>query len=179
MLFSPTTRGFYIEGLHDNVPDDVVTIPDERHAELLAGEASGKIIEPDSAGMPRLLDRPLRERRDIAWAEIKRERDRRTQSGGYKVGAHWFHSDPFSRIQQLGLKAAGPDMPPGVPWKTMSGEFVVMTPEIALQVFQAAIASDIAIFAAAERHREAMQACSEPEAYDFSNGWPVAFGEEE
>lgn len=115
--------------------------------------------------------------RPALWESIKANRDRRTQHGGYQVAGKWFHSDTFSRTQQLGLVMLGASIPPDTQWKTMDGSFVTMTPTLASQVFAAAAASDIEIFAAAEAHRTAMDAAADPAAYDFSSGWPAAFGE--
>lgn len=81
---------------------------------------------------------------------IKAERDRRIQKGGYKVGANWFHSDTFSRSQQIGLVMMGANIPTGLQWKTMGGGKVTMTQALAGQIFQAAAMSDIAVFAAAD-----------------------------
>lgn len=109
------------------------------------------------------------------WAEIKAERDRRIQSGGYKVGTKWFHSDQKSRSQQLGLVLLGANIPAGLQWKTMDGSFVTMTATLAQQILAAGAASDQAIFAAAETHKAAMEASADPSAYDFSGGWPATF----
>lgn len=113
----------------------------------------------------------------LKWEVIKRERDRRIQSNGYKVGTKWFHSDTFSRTQQMGLVMMGASIPAGTPWKTMDGSTVVMTQTLAGQIFATAAGSDIAIFAAAEAHKVAMGASADPATYDFSTGWPKAFGE--
>lgn len=118
----------------------------------------------------------IEELRAEAWEKIKLERDRRTQLGGYEVGGKWFHSDTFSRTQQVGLVLLGANIPPGTQWKTLDGSFVTMTQQLAMQIFQAAAASDIATFAAAEAHKAAMLASADPLAYDYlSSGWPVAF----
>lgn len=109
------------------------------------------------------------------WASIKAERDRRVQSGGYKVGTKWFHSDTFSRTQQMGLVMLGASIPVNVPWKTMDGTVITMTQTLAGQIFATAAASDIAIFAAAETHKAAMETSADPAAYDFSAGWPAIF----
>lgn len=111
------------------------------------------------------------------WEAIKAERDRRTDQGGYKVGAKWFHSDQKSRSQQLGLVLLGASIPANLQWKTMDGSFEPMTPTLAQQILAAAAASDQAIFTAAETHKAAMEATSDPSAYDFSGGWPKGFGE--
>jgi hypothetical protein len=110
-------------------------------------------------------------------AAIKAERDRRIQSGGYKVGTKWFHSDQKSRSQQLGLVLLGANIPAGLQWKTMDGSFVTMTPQLASQILVAAAASDQAIFAVAEAHKAAMESSADPASYDFSAGWPKSFGE--
>lgn len=125
---------------------------------------------------PAVVD-PLPAIRAEKWEAIKAERDRRTQAGGYKVGAHWFHSDTFSRTQQIGLTIMGGGMPPGLQWKTMDGSFVAMTPTLAQQVFAAAGASDAALFAHAETLRAQVQAAEDPGSVDILAGWPPAFGE--
>src|SRR5574343_1115113 len=110
------------------------------------------------------------------WLFIKAERDRRIDFGGYKVGDHWFHSDAKSRGQQRDNEAEGEGLTP-IEWKTMSGEFVTMTPALATAIRAARMSSDSAIFAAAEAHAAAMAASDDPAAYDFSIGWPAAYGE--
>ena len=111
------------------------------------------------------------------WERIKAERDRRRYLG-VKVGAHWFHSDDPSRIQQLALAMMGAAIPAGLRWKTLTTTpppvFVEMTPALAQGIFQSTAASDAAIFAAAEAHRAAMEASDSPESYDFSTGWPAS-----
>lgn len=112
------------------------------------------------------------------WERIKVERDRRAAMG-VKVGAHWFHSDQKSRVQQIGLTKY---IPPGTAWKTLTYTpppvFVPMTLELAEAIVQATAISDVAIFTAAEVHRMAMEASPEPGAYDFSGGWPPSFEDE-
>ena len=114
-----------------------------------------------------------------AWERIKTERDRRKVLG-VKVGAHWFHSDTESRVQQIGLFIMGASVP-AVQWKTLTlaGQpvFVTMTQAIAGGIFQGTAESDAAIFAAAEAHRLAMEASDTPEAYDITSGWPVSIGD--
>lgn len=119
---------------------------------------------------------PIAERQAAAWERIKAERDRR-KSLGVKVGAHWYHSDADSRIQQISLFVMGAAVPP-IQWKTLTLSpppvFVTMTKAIAGGIFQNTAASDAAVFAAAEKHRVAMEAISTPETYDISSGWPVS-----
>lgn len=115
--------------------------------------------------------------RKATWERIKAERERRTLEGGYTAAGKWFHSDGLSRTQQLGLVLLGASIPPGTQWKTMDGSFVPMTQQLAQAIFAAAAASDIAIFAAAEAHRAAMEQAEDPAAYDYSGGWPAGYGE--
>ena len=111
----------------------------------------------------------------VAMAErIKAERDRRRQVSGYLVAGKWFHSDDYSKSQQMGLVMLGANLP-AVQWKTMDGTFIAMTPALAQQVFAAAVAFDAAVFARCEAHLTAMKAAPDAAAYDFSGGWPAAF----
>ena len=114
---------------------------------------------------------------DGMWNLIQAERDRRKLTGGYKVGNYWFHSDDTSRIQQLALVIMGANMPSGIMWKTMSGAFVPMTPTLAGQIFQAAAASDMTLFAVAEQKKVAMLAAPTPGEYPYMTGWPKIYGE--
>ena len=110
------------------------------------------------------------------WEAIKTERDRRTQSGGYQAAGKWFHSDTFSRTQQMGLVMMGAGIPGGLQWKTMDGSFVTMTQTLASQVFSAAAASDAALFS----HAEQIKAVMEADPVNFSlagQTWPAVFGE--
>lgn len=111
--------------------------------------------------------------RETAWERIKAKRDAK-KAGGVLVAGNWFHSDADSRIQQLGLLIMGANVPP-VAWKTMSGEFVTMTPTLAGQIFQATAASDMAVFKVAEAHRSAVNVSTDPANYDIGTGWPATF----
>lgn len=179
IYFSPSNGSFYMTDWHgDNIPEDKVEVSAEEHMALVEARNAGKVIVLNEQGRPVAVDPPappIEAVQDGIWVAIKAERDRRTQEGGYQVGDHWFHSDTLSRIQQLGLVLLGENMPQGVQWKTLTGEFVPMTPQLAQQVFAAAAASDIAVFAAAEAHKAAMLASADPAAYDFSAGWPPVF----
>ena len=105
------------------------------------------------------------------WEAIKAHRDA-VKSSGVKVGQHWYHSDANSRIQQMGLVMMGANLPAGLQWKTMSGDFVTMTPSLAGQIFQATAARDAVVFGVAEAHRAALATAQDPAAYDWSGGWP-------
>ena len=119
----------------------------------------------------------LHYKQDTVWEGIQARRDSRQKTGGTPVGPHWFHSDDTSRIQQLALVMMGANMPSGIMWKTMGGEFVQMTPTLAGQIFQSCAAQDMGTFAIAEHHKATMLTLPDPSQYDYSTGWPKIFGE--
>ena len=128
---------------------------------------------------------PLPERQTAAWERIKHERDRR-KFAGVKVGPDWFHCDTGSRgqwermvnrvnAQALADSAGYTIGGQPVPWKTMLGNFVVLTAGKIRAVVDAVELQEAMIFGRAEAHRVAMEASSTPETYDFSGGWPASF----
>lgn len=134
-------------------------------------------VASDEAAVQAIIDGydPLPLALAAKWLEIQAERERR-KNAGYSAGGYRFHSDPDSRIQQLGLVMMGASLPAGIQWKTLGGGFVTMTPQLAGAIFQATAAGDTAIFAAAEAHRAAINAMTDWQAiadYDFSGGWPA------
>ena len=111
------------------------------------------------------------------WGAIKLERERR-QKLGIKVGDNWFHSDPDSRTQQLGLVMMGANLPSKLQWKTLTHNgviFVTMTQTLVNSIFQSTLYSDDAVFTAAEKHRNALESSTTPETYNFTSGWPPSF----
>jgi hypothetical protein len=178
MRFSKTTGCFYPDDIqYQNLPADLIDVPHEDFDTAMARNpgdtldvVNGRVVVVQKPALPAAV-------KAAKWSEIKNERDRRIQNGGYKVGTKWFHSDTFSRTQQMGLVIMGASIPENTPWKTMDGSTVVMTQTLAGQIFATAAGSDIAIFATAEAHKAAMEASADPATYDFSTGWPMSFGE--
>lgn len=136
----------------------------------------GEFVAPPAA--------PLAERQAAAWERIKAERDRR-KFAGVKVGTDWFHCDTDSRgqwermvnrvntqglVDSAGYTIGGQP----VPWKTMTGSFVILTAGKIRAVVDAVELQEAMIFGRAEMHRVAMEASSTPESYDYSGGWPVS-----
>lgn len=134
-------------------------------------------------------ERDLAAERAQVWGAIKARRDG-LKVGGVPVGEYWFHTDADSRIQHLGLKdkardllAAGGAMTDPitilgqpVPWKTLSGAFVMMTAQLAFDIVAAVADLDAQAFGAAEVHRQALEVAADPVTYDFSAGWPASYG---
>lgn len=163
----------------------MTTHPTLQAARAAVPEAIMYAMQPDGACIAyepgdTLPTPTLASRQAARWEAIKAHRDMLSDSGGYSVtvsGApKWFHSDNKSKIQQQALVMLGASIPAGLQWKTMDGTFVAMTQALAGQVFAAAVAQDSAIFAAAETHRAAMLQAADPDAYDFSGGWPAVYG---
>jgi len=152
MLFVPHYAAQFVE-----VPDNVMP---------------GWVLSGDNWQAPAVDVAAIKSRH---WEEIKAERDRRTQQGGYQVAGKWFHSDTFSRTQQMGLVMMGASIPANLQWKTMDGSFVTMTETLASQVFAAAAASDAALFARAEQIKAAMEL--DPDFILASQSWPDVFGD--
>lgn len=190
MFYSKTTGGFYSRDIHgEAIPADAVEITSEEHVALMDAQSQGKIIQPDIDGNPVAVDPPKQTAAQV-WDRIKAKRDA-IKAGGVKVGTKWYHTDADSRIQHLGLKdqardllAAGqPDttrlqkLGQDVRWKTMDGSFIYLTVKHAFDIVAAVGDLDALAFTAAETHRVAMEASADPASYDFSTGWPKAFGE--
>ncbi len=172
-------------------PKDAVEYPREVFDVVVSKRPPNKIMLPDAAGRPTLQDPPPPTSVAI-WENIKAERDNR-KSGGFKVKIggvdKWFHSDPDSRIQHLGLKDKARDLiasggslagkltvlGQSVRWKTMDGSFVEITAQIAFDIVAAAGDLDAQLFTAAEQHRVAMEASANRAAYDYSTGWPSSY----
>lgn len=79
--WSPSTGSFYPDTLrYEAVPDDVVEISEERHAELIAGRAVGRTVSMGTRGMPILGPVPrvtIEQRRTRAARAIRGEAGRR------------------------------------------------------------------------------------------------------
>jgi hypothetical protein len=114
------------------------------------------------------------------YDRIKDHRDNLMKTGGAKVGTKWYHSDTHSKVQQLSLVTLGAGLPAGIEWKTMDGTFEPMTQTLAVNIFQAQVAQEQAIFQAAESHKEnllALQTVEQIAAYDWKAGWPEVYVE--
>ena len=134
--------------------------------------------EQDAAPFVIYTKKPVDQVLPQLWSQVKQIRDSKTQTSGYLAAGKWFHSDTFSRTQQMGLVMMGAGIPAGLQWKTMEGSFVTMTQTLAMQVFAAAAAQDQATFAAAEAHRATLAAMADVAdmvAHDIQAGWPTGY----
>lgn len=75
-FYSPTTKGFYVQGLHKKMPDDVVSLSEDQYSLLMEGQALGKQIIYKSRKV-QLADRVDEE---LTWADIRTTRDDKLKS---------------------------------------------------------------------------------------------------
>ena len=101
------------------------------------------------------------------WEAIKIIRDDLTLNGGCLVDGYWFHTDVYSKQQQMALMMLGQDLPQALQWKTMSGDFVTLTPALVSQLFSAQVTREQDIFAIAETKRT--------DDSDIHAGWPARY----
>lgn len=57
--YSASTGGFYVPGIHDSMPADVVGVAAAHHADLMAGQIRGGRIEPGPDGLPQVVHRAV------------------------------------------------------------------------------------------------------------------------
>lgn len=69
MFYRAIENGFYDPVIHYVIPVDAVEISDSLYFELLKGQESGKRIEPDRQGNPRLVDPPPLDAQTLAAIE--------------------------------------------------------------------------------------------------------------
>lgn len=55
VFYSPSVRGFFSPDGRPPIPSDAVEISDEQHANLIAGQTTGREIVPDESGFPALV----------------------------------------------------------------------------------------------------------------------------
>lgn len=79
MFFSPSSGGFYDPAISRDIPADAVRISRERHGELIAARAAGKLIAPDRKGRPMIREPRIGvdQLRARAIASVKAEARRR------------------------------------------------------------------------------------------------------
>lgn len=96
-FYSKTTGGFYIPGIHETMPDDAVEISEARRVELMDGQAKGKRIEPNSDGLPVLVERVVTDEQRVA-AQLRK-------ASAYLAETDWY----ITRMAETG-KEIPPDV---------------------------------------------------------------------
>lgn len=112
MKYSKSTGGFYSTAIHgSNIPPDAVDISDQQYAALIAGQASGKSIQPNESGFPILRDHTAQTQltdEQLALesvAEMQRRMDTYAKSWGYDdiKSAVGYVGDPFPQFDAEGV----------------------------------------------------------------------------
>lgn len=153
---------------------------------VIADEVPPRGVQSDTANVGDLYDgesftdsppkvEPLDSIRARIWEDIKRYRDNLVDNGGFKVGAHWYHSNLLSRTQYISLVMMGSNIPANTIWKTLDNGYVSMTQTLAGQIFAAGAAQDAALFAKAAEHKESLDLSSDPDSYNWKAGWPETY----
>ncbi|WP_047230273.1 hypothetical protein [Pseudomonas brassicacearum] len=78
-LYSPSTGTTYLIGLHTDIPEDAVSITEERFLEVIANPEPGKVRSHDAEGLPILIDPPPPTPEELAALE-RQWRDAEIQS---------------------------------------------------------------------------------------------------
>ncbi len=139
---------------------------DEYNRELFVRASNGEFGEIDIA------------RKGISEQVVKRIyaiRDNLTQTGGCFVDGHWYHSDTHSKLQQLSLLLAGENLPTDLKWKTMSGDKVILTPQLVQYIYQAQMRQEMMIFEYSEYLKSQAEQMEFPEELDIENNWPETY----
>lgn len=119
------------------------------------------------------------------WLRIHEEREMR-KAGGVRViyddKPYWFWTDEPTRNQYslfsdyIKRNNIGGDTV-FRNWKTMSKEFLELTPNMFYKMLDTGILAESALFDIAEAHNAAMLASDDPANYDYKTGWPPTFAE--
>ncbi len=139
---------------------------DEYNRELFTRAANGEFGQINNARIDVF---------DGVWKRIQEIRDIKTNNGGCKVGPYWFHSDTHSKLQQLALVMAGSNLPKNIMWKTMTGEKVLMTPDLAVGIYFSQMMQEQSIYDYAEQLKEQAENLEFPETLDIENNWPEVY----
>lgn len=121
--YNENDRAFYVDTVHDSIPENSIPVSSEEYAELQRGLSEGKIISVIE-GVPTLVDNPgLPAPEELRELEIKSERDRRIQAVRWRIERHndeialgMTPTEPLEPL--LTYVQALRDMPqlPGFPW---------------------------------------------------------------
>lgn len=114
---------------------------------------------------------------ELIWELIKQKRYKHCYGGCYiKSINKWFYSDESSRQQYLFLRTLE-QIPPKTMWKTMDGSFIEMTKTLLDELSLSLFKEEQQNFYNAENHYIKLLESSNPNTYDYSNGWSKLYGE--
>ena len=176
--FSPSTGGFYVEGLHLDIPADAVDIlPEEHQAVLLAAQATPGGLIGMEEGRPVAVAAPpptVEAVRDGLLARIG-QRKNQMRDGGFVVpvggeDVRW-DSDTSARLAyaELALRLTA-DPTFTTRWKASEGQWVNMTVSLFQEVYAAGAAHIAAAFAWQEGEEARLAATPDDQLVTFVVG---------
>lgn len=187
MLYSATTKGFYISGVHPVIPLDAVEVTEEAHTALMSGQAAGYEIVAGNNGYPTLVIPQPPALSDVQEARIKEaytESQRRfalssvtvTVNGAPRV----YGCDPDTREHIVAINnliARSPALVPNPrPFTPQGGSPVMTTHDEFLAIMAAGLAEGQVYYEHYYAHKVAILALTDSAAvlaYDLSTGWPT------
>lgn len=193
--------GFYISGVHENIPKSAMEISEELYRTLLEGQAEGKQVITDESGNPQLAEpqpSPWHDLKNGEWvinpekqAELKAKQQEQvrlainskrdqTDAGGVFVEAlgKWVDSDEKAYQNILGVKASLDllgDM--DIPWTWADNSSSIINRTMLAAIVGALLQAKQQNHANALKHKEAMMAADNPLDYDYSQGWSKTYAE--
>ncbi len=142
IFFSPTTGAFYDDALWGaDLPEDVVEVSPERHAEVMEATTTGQIVQAGEAGQPVAVDAPTppaetlavsaRRRRDaeiiaVRWL-VDRHRDEEALDALTTLSAEGYRA-VLLHIQALRDVPAQSGFPADIAWPVLPPEIETQTP---------------------------------------------------
>ena len=114
--YSATTKGFYVEGIHTELPQDAVPVSEAEHAALMQAQAQGQSIQPDAAGRPVALPPPAPSQ-EALFTGLRAQRDSRIAATDYLLMPDYPISPERLAVVKT-YRQALRDLPdqPGAPW---------------------------------------------------------------
>lgn len=126
--------------------------------------------------------------RQNKWEEIKAYRTTKL-NGGFECDGHWYHSDPVSKTEFLGLKIkaleimlASGDMTANMQIdgsdtkiKTIDNGYMTVTGNNIMAIVNAAEVQTKKIYTNAATHEYFLGLSATPSTYDYSSGWPAVY----
>lgn len=77
--YSPSTQGFYVVGVHNNIPDDVIEVDAEKYQFLIEGASLGKKIVYKSRKL-QLADQAIPA---LTWEQVRKQRESKLRASDW------------------------------------------------------------------------------------------------
>ena len=92
---------------------------------------SGTFRDPNQASIEDIKSQMV----NIVWSNM----DRIKYSAGISAGGYLFDSSQESRERYIAMNGLGSVLPEGIQWKTLSGEYVTLTPQLLQEIITAGV----------------------------------------